>query len=186
MSNNVREAVAVFDSETSLEAAIDELESHGFDRAEISLLAGESTVEQKLGHRYRRVEEVEDNPEAPRLAFISDQSVHEAESAAVGFPLYIGAATATGIAVAAGGPISAAIAAALVGGGIGGLIGGVLAAWIGKERADFIDTQIAHGGLVLWVRLRDADHETKALDILGRHSAHDVHVHEVPDWALDS
>jgi hypothetical protein len=186
MAHTAREAVAVFSSEQTLEAAIDDLERHGFDRAEISLLAGEGTVEKKLRHRYRRVEQAEDYPNAPRLSFVSDQSVHEAEGAAIGFPLYIGATTATGIAVAAGGPISAAIGAALIGGSLGGLIGGLLAGWIGAERADFIDSQLAQGGLVLWVRTRDAAHEKKALDILAKHSPHDVHIHAVPDWALDS
>ena len=186
MSHTVREAVAVFHSETDLEEAIDDLESHGFDRAEISLLAGEDTVEAKLGHRYTRVDEVEDNPEAPRLSFVSKQSIHEAESAAIGFPLYIGATTATGIAVAAGGPISVAIGAAVLGGSLGGILGGLLAAWIGTEHALTIENQLGHGGLVLWVRTRDAAHEAKARDILGKHGATDIHIHEVPDWALES
>lgn len=47
----LREAVAVFDSATALEQAIDTLLSHGFDRADLSLLAGESTVARELGHR---------------------------------------------------------------------------------------------------------------------------------------
>ncbi len=46
----IREAVAVFDDAEALQAAIDELESSGFDRAEISLLAGAKSVEEKLGH----------------------------------------------------------------------------------------------------------------------------------------
>ena len=186
MTQTAREAVAVFHSETALEEAIDDLERHGFDRAEISLLAGEGTVEAKLGHRYNRVAEVEDDPQAPRLAFVSNQAVHEAEGAAIGFPLYIGATTATGIAVAAGGPVGAALAAALIGGSVGGILGGLLATWIGHERAAAIETQLGHGGLVLWTRTRDAAHEAKALEILGRHGAEDVHIHDVPDWALES
>ena len=35
--------------------------------------------------------------------------------------------------------------------------------------------QIERGGVLLWVRLRDAEAEQRALDILRRHSAHDVH-----------
>jgi hypothetical protein len=124
MAHTVREAVAVFDTEQQLEAAVDEIESHGFDRAEISLLAGEDTVEAKLGHRYRRITEAEDDPNAPRLSFVSRQAIHEAESAAIGFPLYIGATLGTGIAAAAGGPIGAVLAAAALGGGIGGTLGG--------------------------------------------------------------
>jgi hypothetical protein len=50
----VREAVGVFESAEKFQEAIDELMSSGFDRAEISLLASESAVEQKLGHKYKR------------------------------------------------------------------------------------------------------------------------------------
>ena len=55
----LRDAIAVSDDETSLAAAIDELEEHGFDRAEISLLAGEDAGEKTLGQSLRRVEEAE-------------------------------------------------------------------------------------------------------------------------------
>ncbi len=40
--------------------------------------------------------------------------------------------------------------------------------------------QLERGGVLLWVRLPDAAAEPRALDILRRHSAHDVHVHEFP------
>lgn len=184
MARTAREAVAVFDAEDTLEQAIDDLERHGFDRSDISLLAGEATVDEKLHHRYRRVEEVEDNPDAPRLSYVSRQAVHEGEAAAVAVPLYFGAMTATGVAVAAGGPVGAAIVAAIVGGGMGGALGSILAAWIDTAHANHIDRQIGHGGIVLWVHVRDHDHETRALEILRRHSAHDVHLHDVPEDAL--
>ncbi len=51
----IREAVGVFHDTAALEAAIDELSSAGFDRAEISLLADEATVAAKLGHLYDKV-----------------------------------------------------------------------------------------------------------------------------------
>ncbi len=44
----VREAVGVFESEDALQGAIDDLLSHGFNRAEISLLAATDSVEKKL------------------------------------------------------------------------------------------------------------------------------------------
>jgi hypothetical protein len=37
--------------------------------------------------------------------------------------------------------------------------------------------------VLLWVRLRDTEAEQRALDILRRHSAHDVHVHDIPATA---
>jgi hypothetical protein len=45
---------------------------------------------------------------------------------------------------------------------------------------------VVRGGLVLWVRCRDKAREAAAVKILRKHSAHDVHVHEVPDSALEA
>jgi hypothetical protein len=53
-ARTVREAVGVFNRPGDLQVAIDELLSSGFDRAELSLLASEHAVEEKLGHRMRR------------------------------------------------------------------------------------------------------------------------------------
>ena len=49
--DTIREAVGVFASENDLQAAIDELLSSGFHRAELSLLASEEAVNEKLGER---------------------------------------------------------------------------------------------------------------------------------------
>ncbi|WP_036281838.1 hypothetical protein [Methylocystis sp. ATCC 49242] len=57
--SNMREVVGVFTDADTLQAAIDELMSSGFDRAEISLLAGEKAVDEKLGHKYKKVTELE-------------------------------------------------------------------------------------------------------------------------------
>ena len=50
-ARTVREAVGVFNRSEDLQDAIDELLSSGLDRAELSLLASEHAVEDKLGHR---------------------------------------------------------------------------------------------------------------------------------------
>lgn len=176
----VREAVAAFRDASKLEAAIDELEESGFDRNEISLLANEKTVEQKLGHYYDKPSEIEDDPDAPRVAYVSRESVGAAEGALIGGPLYVAAVTSAGLAIAAGGPLAWAVTAAFVGGGAGALIGSMLAAYVGERHARHIEEQLEHGGIVLWVNLRDAAHERRAVDILEKHAASDVHVHEVP------
>ncbi|MCC2663290.1 MAG: hypothetical protein K0S35_1212, partial [Geminicoccaceae bacterium] len=66
----VREAVGVFHDRDSLEDAVEDLLSAGFDRSELSLLAGEQAVEQKLGHAYQKVQELEDDAAVPRAAFV--------------------------------------------------------------------------------------------------------------------
>lgn len=175
----VREAVAVFDHSATLLEAIDELESSGFDREELSLLAGKDTVETKLGHVFERVEDLEDDPNAPRRAFIAPESVGDAKGWAIGGLLYVGAVSAAGAVVATGGTLLATILAASVVGGAGGLIGTVLAQWIQHDYTAYLQDQIDRGGLLLWVHLRDPEHERRALGILRHHSAQDVHVHEL-------
>lgn len=177
-----REAVGVFDDLRSIEAAIDALLSNGFDRAEISLLAGQRAVEEKLGHRYRRVDDLEDDPVAPRAAYVSRESVGDAEGALVGGLFYVGAAAAAGAVFASGGTLAAAIAASALAGGAGGVIGSVLASIVGKHHADYLQTQLDRGGLLLWIRTWDVEHEKRATRILSRHSAHDVHVHDLPAY----
>jgi hypothetical protein len=175
----VREAVAVFDTADQLQGAIDELLSSGFDRAELSLLASEHAVTDKLGHIYRRVEDLEDDPGVPRRAYVSTESVGDAQGAVIGGLMYVTAGILMGPVAFAGGSLAAIAAAAAAGLGAGGLIGASLAGLIGQQRAQQLDEQLGHGGLLLWVRVWDPTHEARAVDILSRHSARDVHVHEV-------
>lgn len=174
----VREAVGVFENSDMLQDAIDELLSSGFDRAEISLLAGEAAVEEKLGHAYHRVSELEDDSGAPKVAYVSTESIGDSEGAVIGALMYVGAGVLMGPVAAAGGTLAAIAGAAAIGGGVGGAIGSLLATLIGEQHAKYIDEQIHHGGLLLWVRVWDSQKEKRAVEILSRHSGRDVHVHE--------
>jgi hypothetical protein len=177
------EAVGVFEDSTRLQEAIDELLSAGFDRAELSLLAGEDAVAEKLGHRYKKVQEIEDDTSLPRQAYVSPESIGDAQGGLIGGLMYVGAGAAAGAVVASGGAFAAAIAAASLAGGAGGLIGGILARWLGAHQAHHVQEQLDHGGLLLWVRTRDKAHERRAVEILKRHSGRDVHVHALPALA---
>ena len=177
-TSEVREAVGVFSDAKAFQDAIDDFLSSGFDRAELSLLAARHTVVEKLGHRYRTVAELEDNPAVPRCSYISTEDIGDAEGGLIGGLLYLGAAA--GSFIASGGALVPAIAAATVGGGVGGLIGSVLAKLVGDRHARHLQEQLDQGGLLLWVRTRDAGREKRAVDILAKHSGRDVHVHALP------
>jgi hypothetical protein len=97
------ETVAVFDTAADFEDAIDELMSSGFDRADLSFVAPDKRVEEKLGHPYRTVAEIEDDAAVPRSSYVAPESIHKAEGALVGIPFYIGAAAAAGLVLAYGG-----------------------------------------------------------------------------------
>ena len=169
----VREAVGVFPSERALQAAVDDLLSHGFDRSELSLLAPLSSVQKELGHGFASVTELEDDATVPTTAYISTNTIGDAEGGVFGGFIYVGAlATLTAVV--------ASIIAAAAGGVGGGAIGGVLAKIIGQHHADYVEEQLERGGLLLWVRTWSAADEKHAIEILANHSGSDVHVHDLP------
>ncbi len=173
----VTEAVAVFHDVTSLDAAVEDLHKAGFKRSDISLLASEDTVEKKLGQRYERVEELEDAPDAPRVAYRSRASLGDTEDVLVGSFTYLPAVLAAGTVVASAGIVAAAITGTAIG---GALIGTVLARWLGEHQAAYLSEQLDHGGLLLWVRTHGKEQEDAALRILLDHSGADVHLHQLP------
>lgn len=176
-ADGVREAVAVFDTAQTLQNAIDDLLSSGFHRAELSLLASEADVVSKLGHKYRKSSELEDDPSVPRAAYVSTEAIGDGQGAVIGALIYVGAGLVMGPVAAAGGTLVAMVGAAALGGGAGGLAGTWLAKLLGDQHAQRIQEQLDHGGLLLWVRTWDVDEESRAVRILKRHSGRDVHVH---------
>lgn len=173
----IREAVGVFRTEADLQSAIDELMSSGFDRAEISLLASEHVVEERLGHRYNKVTEAEDDPEIPRCCYVSPETVGAAEGGLIGGLFYVGAIAAAGAILVSGGALATALAGMAVAGGGGALVGGLLAKLVGDRHAAYLQEQLERGGLLLWVRTWNQDDERRAVEILKRHLGEDVHVH---------
>ena len=62
------EIVGIFDRVEDLENAIGELQLHGIDRAQISLLADSKAVDEKMAGTYKRVEGLADDPDTPHVA----------------------------------------------------------------------------------------------------------------------
>jgi hypothetical protein len=182
----VREAVGVFADPAALERAVDELEIAGFDRAALSVLATDETIKDRVGHLYRNVAEIEDNRHVPQAAFAEMDSRVEGEAAAVGIPFYIGSVAGAGVtAVGLGATAAATVAGAVVGGVAGAGLGAVLAGAMIRRRAEQVKEQLAQGGMVLWVSVRDPDAERRAVQILQNVGARDTHVHEFErEWTL--
>lgn len=172
---SVCEVVGVFHSPEDLESAIDELLSSGFDRAELSLLASEDAVAEKLGGCFHPASELADDPAVPRAAFVSSAAIGDAEGALIGGLAYVGATVAVGAVMMSGGALGAVIAAAVLAGGTGGLVGTVLARWVGHHHAAYLRDQIENGGLLLWVRAWNESDEARALAIVAKHAADKVH-----------
>jgi hypothetical protein len=180
VDTKIREAVGVFHDEKSLQSAVDALLVAGFDRSYFSLLAGQRAIESKLGHRFEKVADLEDDPEVPTQAYVGVDSRVEGKAAIVGGLFYVGACAAAGLIVASGGTMAAALIAGAVAGGGGGLIGAALARFLEHRHANRVQIQLEHGGLLLWVRTPAPEDERRATDILHAHGADDVHVHDLP------
>lgn len=169
------QAVAVFQDVASLDAAVDDLIEAGFDRDDVSLLASEVTVEDKLGHRYERVEELEDSADAPRVAYRTLAEFAETERTIANALTFLPTIVAAGTVVASAGVVAAAIAGTAIS---GALLSTVLARWIDKAHADHLHEQLEHGGLLLWVNAPTAETQGTAFRVLKEHGAADVHLHD--------
>ena len=175
------EAVAIFHDVADLDAAVEKLIEAGFDKGDVSLLASEATVGEKLGHRYGRVEEMEDEPRAPRVAYRTLAEFADNERTIANSLTYLPAVIAAGTVVASAGVVAAAITGAAVGGAV---LSTVLARWLDKTHADHLQEQLEHGGLLLWVNAPTEEKQEAAVRILKGHAASDVHVHDFAETQI--
>lgn len=176
-----REAVGVFHKVNDLQAAIDELLSSGFDRAEISILGSQQAVEANLPAAQSSRAELGDNPSTPRGLYVSNESMEVGKGSLVGGLALLGGLAGTIFLTAAGGPILVVVLGVALATGAGGLLGTGLSGLLGHQRASHFQEQLDRGGLLLWIRTADIVREHRAVEILTRHSGGDVHVHGVPD-----
>jgi hypothetical protein len=174
---DVPEAVGVFDRFEDLQQAYYDLRTVGFSRHDISLLAREDVLEEKLGRSYWRAEELEDDPRAPRAAFVSEDAIGALEGSIAGGFFYVGSMIALAAMLSPASTLAASIAAVAIGGSPAAVLGILLARREGKRHKEYYANQIEHGGMLLWVRVRDNAHEKMAVEILKGHSGRDVHVH---------
>ncbi|MBV8121697.1 MAG: hypothetical protein JO081_17370 [Alphaproteobacteria bacterium] len=173
-TSTIREAVAVFDDPQKLERAMSELQSNGIDRANLSLLAHTSLAK----HLPPDTHSLADDPDTPREAAVSDTDLRQERVLGTSLVATIAALAAAGFTVATGGVAAAVIAAAVAAGGAGA-VGALVGRRLGEDEEAFLETQLAHGGVLLWVRTPDADTERRAIDVLRGHSSY-VRLHDLP------
>jgi hypothetical protein len=160
------EVVAVFDDPERLERAVSKLQSHGFDRADLSFLAREALLE----HRHDSVQRLASDPATPRDVVVSDTDLRQGRVLGTGLAATVAAFAAPGFTVATGGVAAAAIAATAVAAGIGA-VSTLVGRKLTEDEGSFIDEQLARGEVLLWVRTPNADAEQRAAEVLGRYSA---------------
>jgi outer membrane lipoprotein SlyB len=97
----------------------------------------------------------------------------------IGILIFAGAALGAFAVVASGGSSAAAALAALVGGSIVGSVGAWIARRLRREHIPEVDVSKIAGELVLFVRVRSTERESKAREILAAHGAEAVRVQEI-------
>lgn len=174
-----REAVGVFHETGSMQAAVDELLSSGFNHGDLSVLANEQALCTKPGMCWMLPQQLADEPGVPTRAYLSPESAGDAQGAVIGALAYLGAAGTAALLISGSGPIGGAILATAAAGGVGGGIGALLAQVLKHRHAEELAGQLQRGGLLLWVRTPTPAAEERAVGILRRHAGENAHVHDI-------
>jgi hypothetical protein len=179
----VAEVVGIFQTAAALETAVAELETAGFGRASISILATKAERSGGIDALYKSANMIADDPAASQAVFVSPESRTEGEAAEIAVPIAIGGFAGAWIIAAAGGALIAAIGATIVGGVIGAGLGSILILTVARHHAAAIQDQLGHGGLVLWVKTPDPAAEQRVSEIMRRCGGMSVHAHTVTrEW----
>jgi hypothetical protein len=176
----VREVAGVFHAYDALDAAADDLLQAGFDRADIDVIGDLLEVRKKLGGTYVAPEELPDVPIAPRRPYFAREDVAVAVSVIAGIVACVGGfAVAFDIAVAGGRTAPALGAAAVAALAAGAVAAGFAARRLGRKPPPGLEWLTPERGIIMWVRVRSQEQESDAQEILRRHGAQAVRVHEI-------
>ena len=176
----VREVVGTVKSREALDRLVTELTESGFDRSDIDLMASRMTVMRALGAYYSVPVAAAEHPDAPRRELIKPDDETTATALVFGTLMTIGTLGAALPIVASGGALAAAAAAALAGGAAAaGLAKVIKNRLVSTGESIDLEDELRMSGLVVLVRVRDAEREQMAQEIMHRCGAEHVHVHEV-------
>jgi hypothetical protein len=177
-----REIVGIFASPEALEKAVAALTSAGWDRAELSLLGPRHLIAlDKLDNRERipDPQQAADNPDAERTPVVAHDDVRQGRALAAGIAGTVGAFVAAGATILTGGSLLVALVGSAA---LGGGAAAVIEAFGNRaetKREKFFQTQLEHGGIVLWTMVDPPHDEAKARAIYEQFGAKDVHAHRI-------
>ncbi|WP_066211522.1 hypothetical protein [Blastomonas sp. CCH4-D12] len=176
----VREVVGTVSNLPLLESMVSALTSAGFDNADIDLMASPETVRAKLGRIYADPIQLAEVPELPRRKLITPDERATITGVVFGTLVAFGALGVGLPLLASGGALATAIAGSAGGGLAGAAIAGKVRKILTKDAdPDTLAWDLRNGGLVLFVRVRDEAREKKVQEIMRKHGALNVHVHEI-------
>ena len=175
-----REVTGVFHSKKALELAAQDLLMAGVDRADIDISASNDELGRRLDYQAIPPHDLADLPMAPRRPFTGGDDLIGGEAVAGSVAGCVVAVIVAALLVAWGlSPLLAGIAAVLCGLAAAGLAVFRVRRRLLRDRYLGLENIAEWNGLVMWVRVRSPEMEAAAQEILVRHGAAAVHVHEI-------
>jgi hypothetical protein len=175
-----REVTGVFHSRKALHAAAQDLLLAGIDRADIDVSASLDELERRLNYQSIPPADLADLPTAAREPFVGDDDVIGTEAVAGSIAGCVSAVAMASYLIARdAGPLSIGIFSVLCGLVVGGAVMLRVRRRLRRERTLGLEKLSEAQGLLIWVRVRSPEKETEAQEILMRHGAEAVHVHEI-------
>lgn len=175
----VREVVGTVHNLELLEDMVVALSAAGFDKGDIDLMASRKAVLEKLPAIYADPIYLAEVPELPRRELVTRDEGTTLTGVVFGTLISLAALGAALPVVASGGALAAVLAATAGGAAGAGIAKVVRSAILGGVGAEDLERDLRGGGLVVFVRARDAAAEERAQQIMRKSGALNVHVHEV-------
>jgi hypothetical protein len=175
-----REVTGVFRSREALIDAADDLLAAGFDRADIDVSASFDELQRRLNYHSIPPADLADIPTAARQPLIDQGDVLTTNAVVGSLAGCIGAvAMAYFLIIRGTAPLSVGIVSVLTGLVVGGVAVLVVRRRLQRERVRGLEKLAEAHGLLIWVRVQSPEKEAEAQEILARHGAEAVHVHEI-------
>ena len=175
-----REVTGVFRSRKALIDAADDLLVAGFDRADIDVSAPFDELQRRLNYQSIPPADLADIPTAARQPLIDQGDVLTTDAVVGSLAGCIGAVAMAYFLIIRGmAPLSVGIVSVLTGLVVGGVAVLVVRRRLQRERVRGLEKLAEAHGLLIWVRVLSPEKEAEAQEILARHGAEAVHVHEI-------
>jgi len=175
-----REVTGVFRSRKALIDAADDLLVAGFDRADIDVSAPLDELQRRLNYQSIPPADLADIPTAARQPLIDQGDVLTTDAVVGSLAGCIGAVAMAYFLIIRGmAPLSVGIVSVLTGLVVGGVAVLGVRRRLQRERVRGLEKLAEAHGLLIWVRVQSPEKEAEAQEILARHGAEAVHVHEI-------
>jgi hypothetical protein len=175
-----REVTGVLRSRKALIDAADDLLVAGFDRADIDVSASFDELQRRLNYQSIPPADLADIPTAARQPLIDHGDVLTTDAVVGSLAGCIGAVAMAYFLIIRGmAPLSVGIVSVLTGLVVGGVAVLVVRRRLQRERVRGLEKLAEAYGLLIWVRVQSPEKEAEAQEILARHGAEAVHVHEI-------